>query len=192
MSARVSTEPPADAVAPVRHPQAPAPGERVLSHYRLCFGCGADHPTGLHLQVTAGEGVTANAEFTVTEHHQGAPGLAHGGLLAAAFDETLGSLNWLLRTPAVTARLETDFVRPVPVDSTLYIHAEVVGVVGRKIYTRAQGRLGAPDGPLAVTASALFLAVGLEHFSNNGRPADVDAARSAAVGGEVRSYEVNP
>jgi acyl-coenzyme A thioesterase PaaI-like protein len=192
MSARPSTEPPADAVQPVRHPQAPAPGERVLSHYPLCFGCGADHPTGLHIMVTAGHGVTTNAEFTVTEHHQGAPGLAHGGVLAAAFDEALGSLNWLLRTPAVTARLETDFVRPVPVDSTLHIHAEVVGVAGRKIYTRAQGRLGAPDGPLAVTASALFLAVGLEHFSRNGRPSDVEAARSAATGGGVRSYEVNP
>jgi acyl-coenzyme A thioesterase PaaI-like protein len=191
MSARVSTEPPVDAVAPVRHPQAPAPGEQVISHYQSCFGCGADHPTGLHIRVVAGQAVTVNAQFTVTEHHQGAPGLAHGGVLAAAFDEALGSLNWLLRTPAVTARLETDFIRPVPVDATVYIRAEVVGIAGRKIYTRAEGRLGAPDGPLAVTASALFVAVGLEHFASNGRPADVQAARTAGPG-QVRSYEVNP
>jgi acyl-coenzyme A thioesterase PaaI-like protein len=163
----------------------------VISHYRSCFGCGADHPAGLHILVVAGEAVTVNAEFTVTGHHQGAPGLAHGGVLAAAFDETLGSLNWLLRTPAVTARLETEFIRPVPVDATVYIRAEVVGVAGRKIYTRAEGRLGASDGPLAVTASALFVAVGLEHFTSNGRPADVQAARVAGPG-EVRSYEVNP
>ena len=136
--------------------------------------------------------MTADAEFTVTEHHQGAPGLAHGGLLAAAFDEALGSLNWLLRTPAVTARLETDFVRPVPVDSTLYIHAEVLAVADRKIYTRAQGRLGSVAGPVAVTAAALFVAVGLDHFSRYGRPADVEAAHAAAAGGQVRSYEVNP
>ena len=192
MPAHPSTEPPADAVPPVRHPQAPAPGERVLSHYGQCFGCGPDHPTGLHISVIAGDGVTADAEFTVAEHHQGAPGLAHGGVLAAAFDEALGSLNWLLRSPAVTARLETDFVRPVPVDSTLYIHAEVVAVSGRKVYTRAEGRLGSPHGPVAVTASALFLAVGLEHFTRHGRPADVEAARATAAGGQVRSYEVNP
>ena len=138
MNARPATEPPPGATAPPRHPQAPAPGERILSHYRQCFGCGVDHPTGLHMLVTAGDGLTATAQFTVTEHHQGAPGLAHGGLLAAAFDEALGSLNWLLRRPAVTARLETDFIRPVPVDSVLHIEARVVAVVGRKIYTGAQ------------------------------------------------------
>jgi acyl-coenzyme A thioesterase PaaI-like protein len=192
MSGRPSTDPPPGAVVPQRHPDAPAPGERVLSHYGQCFGCGVDHPTGLHILVLAGEGVTVRAEFTVTEHHQGAPGLAHGGLLAAAFDEALGSLNWLLRTPAVTARLETDFIRPVPVGSALLIEAEVTGVAGRKIYTRAQGRLGAPDGPLAVTAAALFVAVPLEHFTRYGRPAEVAAAGAARASGDVRAYEVNP
>ena len=192
MNARPATEPPPGATAPPRHPQAPAPGERILSHYRQCFGCGVDHPTGLHMLVTAGDGLTATAQFTVTEHHQGAPGLAHGGLLAAAFDEALGSLNWLLRRPAVTARLETDFIRPVPVDSVLHIEARVVAVVGRKIYTGAQGRLGAVDGPLAVAASALFIAVELEHFAANGRAIDVEAARLAAGTGEIRSYQVNP
>jgi acyl-coenzyme A thioesterase PaaI-like protein len=98
----------------------------------------------------------------------------------------------LLRSPAVTARLETDFIRPVPVGSSLFIHAEVVGVAGRKIYTRAKGRLGSPDGPLAVTAAALFVAVGLEHFAAHGRPQDVAAAQAVRGSGEVRSYEVNP
>ncbi|MEY2823137.1 MAG: hypothetical protein RLZZ485_773 [Actinomycetota bacterium] len=31
-------------------------------------------------------------QFVVTDQHQGAPGLAHGGLLALAFDEALGKL----------------------------------------------------------------------------------------------------
>ena len=57
--------------------------------------------------------------FTVTEHHQGAPGLAHGGVVAAAMDEAMGFLLWLLKTLAVTARIEVDFRRPVPVGSTL-------------------------------------------------------------------------
>ena len=57
------------------------------------------------------------SELTVTEHHQGAPGQAHGGLLATAFDETMGFLLWVVGRPAVTARLETDYVLPVPVGS---------------------------------------------------------------------------
>jgi acyl-coenzyme A thioesterase PaaI-like protein len=57
--------------------------------------------------------------FTVTEHHQGAPGLAHGGVTSAAVDEGMGYLLWLVGSPAVTARLEVDFRRPVPVGSGL-------------------------------------------------------------------------
>ena len=98
------------------------------------------------MHVTAGEGVSITGEFVVTADHQGAPGLAHGGLLTAAFDETLGMLMWLLRTPAVTARLETDFHLPVPVGSTLHIAAHASAVRGRKVFTEAVGRLGGPDG----------------------------------------------
>jgi acyl-coenzyme A thioesterase PaaI-like protein len=192
MSSRPSAELPAAAVAPVRHPLAPKVGEQIISHFEWCFGCGASHPTGLHMLVYAGEGVSNRAELSVTEHHQGAPGLAHGGLLAAALDETLGSLNWLLRQPAVTVRLETNFVRPVPVGSTLHLRGEVVGIEGRRVYMRAEGRLGAPDGEIAVTAAAVFVTVPLEHFTTYGRAAEVEAARSSAVHGQVRSYEVNP
>jgi acyl-coenzyme A thioesterase PaaI-like protein len=121
----------------------------------------------LHLVAHAGEGANLTAEFTVTHDHQGAPGLAHGGLLSLAFDEALGKLMWLIRSPAVTARLETDFLKPVPMGSTLHITAEISGQVGRKVYTRAEGRLGSPDGPLAVRAAALFVVVPMSHFLEN-------------------------
>jgi acyl-coenzyme A thioesterase PaaI-like protein len=145
------------------------------------------------MRVVAGEGVSVTAEFTVTPRHQGAPGLAHGGLLAAAFDETLGSLQWLLQVPSVTARLETDFLRPVPVGSTVYLEAHVVGRDERKIWSEAVGRLDGPDGPVVVTASALFVVVPLEHFADHGRAAEVSAARDDdRVRRTVRSFEVNP
>ena len=183
----------ADVSLPPRHPDAPAPGTQIPSHYAFCFGCGVDHSTGLHLQVTAGAGLTLTAQFTVTEHHQGAPGLAHGGLLSAAFDESMGALNWLIRVPAVTGRLEIDFRRPVPVDRTLTITAKVKGRSGRKLFTTAEGRLDSPDGPLAVTAAATFIAVGLEHFRSHGRPEDVaKAIANAKTGAVAREFEVNP
>lgn len=155
---------------------APAPGELLGAHYEHCFGCGGGQPHGLHLEARAGEGVTVTAEFTVKPAHQGAPGLAHGGVLATALDETLGSLNWLLRVIAVTGRLETDFVRPVPVDTVLYLEAEVTAVAGRKIYCTAVGRTGGPQGPVAVRADALFIEVKVDHFIDNGRPEEIQAA----------------
>jgi acyl-coenzyme A thioesterase PaaI-like protein len=182
-----------DARPPERHPEAPAPGELLGPHYDQCFGCGGGQDHGLHLAARAGEGVSVTAEFTVKAAHQGAPGLAHGGVLATALDETLGSLNWMLRTIAVTGRLETDFLRPVPVDSTLYLDAEVTGVAGRKIFSRATGRIGAPDGPVAVRAEAVFIEVKVDHFVKNGRPEEIRAAMADPDQvRRARAFEVNP
>jgi hypothetical protein len=120
-----STTAPEGSPIPERHAQAPVAGSKIPSHFGHCFGCGELHPTGLHLVAYAGSGLDITAEFTVNENHQGAPGLAHGGLLSLAFDEALGKLMWLLRAPAVTGRLETDFIKPVPMGSTLHITAEI-------------------------------------------------------------------
>jgi acyl-coenzyme A thioesterase PaaI-like protein len=185
--------PPAGAAAPVRHADAPAPGEILGPHYEHCFGCGAAAPHGLRLSTRAGEGVTVTAEFTVGTAHQGAPGLAHGGVLAAALDETLGSLNWLLRVIAVTARLHTDFVRPVPVGAVLHLDAEVTAVHGRKIFCTATGRLGGPQGAVAVRADALFVEVKVDHFVDNGHEDEIRAAMADPDQvRRARAFEVNP
>lgn len=190
---RTSLTPPADAVAPVRHPEAPAPGEAIGSHYDHCFGCGDAQPHGLHLQARAGEGVNVTAEFVVKAAHQGAPGLAHGGVLTTALDETLGSLNWMMHVISVTGRLETDFLRPVPVDTTLCLEARVTAVSGRKIYCSATGRIGGPDGPVAVRADGLFIEVKVEHFIDNGRSEEIEAAMADPDQvRRARAFEVNP
>jgi hypothetical protein len=60
----------------------------------------------------------------------------------------------------------------VPVGSTLVIDSECLGVERRKVYVRGEGRLDAPDGPVAVRAAGLFVTVGLEHFTRHARPGD--------------------
>ncbi|MDO8645631.1 MAG: PaaI family thioesterase [Candidatus Planktophila sp.] len=167
MSRIPSTKAPEGAQIPERHPKAPPIGSKIPSHFGHCFGCGDLHPTGLHLVAYAGDGLDITAQFTITENHQGAPGLAHGGVLSLALDEALGKLMWLLRAPAVTARLETDFLKPVPMGSTLHISAQITGQVNRKVYTMAEGRLNSPDGPLVVRAAALYVIVSMDHFLNN-------------------------
>ena len=162
-----STVAPEGSSIPERHPKAPVAGTKIPSHFGHCFGCGELHPTGLHLVAYAGEGLEVTAQFTVTENHQGAPGLAHGGLLSLAFDEALGKLMWLLRAPAVTGRLETDFIKPVPMGSILHISAQITGQMNRKVYTSAIGRLNSPDGEIAVRAAALYIIVPMDHFMNN-------------------------
>lgn len=177
---------------PVAHPDAPGKGTTLNEHYAECFGCGDRQEAGLHMRSIVGDPLTVRSQFMVTAAHQGAPGLAHGGLLACAFDEALGStVGNLLRKPAVTGKLETDFVRPVPVGSTLYIVATLDGLAGRKIYVSADGRLDAEDGPVAVRARALFVVVGYEHFATHG-----DSQAIEKIGGTEAArrdgWDINP
>lgn len=187
------TVPPADAREPVRHPEAPEPGARLGSHYEYCFGCGSGQPHGLQMDIRAGEGVSVTAEFTVREAHQGAPGLAHGGVLAAALDETMGSLSWLLRSIVVTGHLETDYLRPVPVGTELHLSAQCTAEHGRKVFITGQARAGSPQGPVAVRARALFVRVDTEHFTRHGRRQEIDAVISDPDRLKAaRAFEVNP
>jgi acyl-coenzyme A thioesterase PaaI-like protein len=176
---------PAPALRPAAHPDAPLPGTPISSHNPHCYACG-DARGGLRLTFTAAPDLSLTSAFTVTSDHQGAPGLAHGGVLSAVFDEALGVLQVYFREPAVTASLTTQYRRPVPVGSTLHIRAWVDRREGRKLWLCAVGHLDAPDGPVAVEASGLFLVVPHEHFEQ-GRPSDVAAAR-----GEPGVREVNP
>jgi acyl-coenzyme A thioesterase PaaI-like protein len=141
----------------------PEEGLRPLpSHYDRCFGCGRDHPTGLHLEMSGDdEALRVVGSFVVTEHHQGAPGLAHGGAISAAVDEGMGYLLWLVQSPAVTAHLKVDYRRPVPVGSRLELEGHIDRTRGRKIYASMVGRI---DGKVAVEARAIYVKVRVEHF----------------------------
>lgn len=166
-----ATTPGPDAVTPVRHPRALPAGSLIPAHYRNCFGCGPDHGCGLHLTTTVGPDLEIRAEVALTADHQGAAGLAHGGLLAAIADEAMGSLHWLLLVPAVTARLEVDYVAPVLIGSQLILRARITGQDGRKVYGAA---VIAVNGRVVLRASGLFVQVPTSHFRGFDSTQDAD------------------
>ncbi|MFI6514221.1 PaaI family thioesterase [Spirillospora sp. NPDC050679] len=161
------TTPPPHAAAPEAVGLDPRLTSPALAGYDGCFGCGGQSASGLRIKRTGQRDGVATAEYTVRREHQGAPGLAHGGVLTTAMDEMLGTAAWLLGKRYVTGRLETDFLAPVPVGVTLYLRGWCTGVDGRKAYLESEGRVGAPDGPVAVRAAALFVEVPEEHFVKN-------------------------
>ncbi|MGW7276316.1 PaaI family thioesterase [Streptomyces sp. NPDC054864] len=144
-----------------------------------CFGCGPDVPAGLGLHVTDTDGQGITAELTLADVHQGAPGIAHGGIVAAVLDEATSLAVWhVLNRPNVTGRLEIQFLAPVPLGRPLRLRATCTAVHGRKAYVTAELRPGGPDGPLAATAAAVYVAVPADHFGTAPAPADADAACS--------------
>lgn len=193
MARVASSTPPEDAVIPTPHANAPAPGTALPMHYAYCIGCGDKVPNGLRMTHVAGEGVRIISQFTVGEGHQGAPGLAHGGLLTLAFDEALGALNYLLGTSAVTARLDMEFLQPVPVGSVLEIRSEITGISGRKIYKAAEGVILGGDGSAVLKAKALFIEVPVSHFTTYGSPEVLARlAQDPTVQYNAAAAQVNP
>ena len=76
----------------------------------------------------------------------------------------------------MTARLETDFRRPVPSRlDPVHPFARADAVRGRKIYCSAEGRLERPGRAAGVSPRGRrFVQVKLDHFTTHGRPEEIE------------------
>lgn len=120
--------------------------DRALRHHDLCFGCGQANLFGLQLELErAGAGVAGR--FFVKQDHQGPPGYAHGGVIAAALDEAMALLLHDEGIHAVTRGMELELTAPAPVGSYVAVRAELVRRDGRSIALRAAAEGDA--GPVA-------------------------------------------
>jgi len=111
-------------------------------------------------------------EVTFGPVHEGAPGFAHGGAVAAALDDALGMLLVRLRRPAVTRRLEVDYLRPAFLKRRYELVAACESVQGRKLWLTAELREG---DHVVASARALFVCVEPEHFLQSEQGGDLAA-----------------
>jgi len=134
-------------------------------HYPFCWGCsvGTD---GLGFEWRF-EGDTLHAEHVVREQFQGAPGMAHGGIVAALLDEACGQAARPLVSPGVTSRLEVRYLAPVPVEELLKISAQVVERGERRV--RAEASILDRDGLVLAHAQAGVVLVRPVHFLSTER-----------------------
>ncbi len=121
---------------------------------RWCFGCGDANPEGLGIEFQI-DGSGVRGEFQARQAHQGYPGMAHGGIAAAAIDEAMGWAMYAAGAWAMTARLEVKYRQPLPLGEPLEVSAEVVRDRGR--WLEAQGRLRLLGGPLVAEGKAVFM-----------------------------------
>ena len=128
--------------------------EKASSSRRWCYGCGEDNPEGLRIAFRV-DGRCAVGQFTPREVHQGYPGLAHGGVAAAALDEAMGWAIYGAGAWAVTARMEVRYRRPLPLGQELVVSAEVTRSRGR--WLEVKGEIRAPSGELLAESKGVFL-----------------------------------
>jgi acyl-coenzyme A thioesterase PaaI-like protein len=178
---------PDELVPAIRSPKAPPPGESVRAHNPMCFGCGEQSESGLHVVAIAGEGTNATVRMQVAKRFEGGPGTIHGGILSTAFDEAMGLTHYIVGEVAVTAHLEIDFATPIPLGSELRIEAETVGTVRRKLYSRAVAYLGDGTEPVAAAHAIFVIIKPLEHYKDSFAVSGAAEFYSEAVARKERS-----
>lgn len=100
-------------------------------------------------------------EVTFGPAFEGAPGICHGGFVAAVLDEALGMASALSGRACMTAELTTTYRQHTPIAAPLRIEARLDSVDGRKVLT--SGEVYAGETAL-VTAKGFFIAVDAEKF----------------------------
>ncbi len=122
---------------------------------------GSANPLGIGLRIRR-EDDEAVGTIELAAGWEGAPGRAHGGIVAACVDETIGGLLPIIGTMAFTAKLDLRYKAPCPLATPLEFRANLARRDGRKLHIECTGT--SPEGRF-VEATALFITVELDHLA---------------------------
>ncbi|WP_200940128.1 PaaI family thioesterase [Aeromicrobium sp. Root495] len=143
-------------------------GQVLPPHSLNCAGCGPDNPSGLGMQVIrTANGVESTHSFG--DGQVGAPGIAHGGAVALAFDDLFGFALYTVGTLAVTRSLTVEYQAPFRLYQPYKFNAEVVERTGRRLLLHADAwdsagrKAGSADATFVVVESAHFAAAPPDH-----------------------------
>src|SRR5919197_6535985 len=125
-----------------------------LRHHDLCFGCGQANLFGLQLELERRPEGGVAGRFFVKQDHQGPPGYAHGGVIAAALDEAMALLLHGEGRYTLTGSLAVELKAPAPVGTFVELEADVEAVEGRTVRLAATA---SGDGAVLATARGLFV-----------------------------------
>jgi acyl-coenzyme A thioesterase PaaI-like protein len=135
----------------------------------LCPGCvrTGSCQIGMLSQIVEGNGNSV-AEIACPGHFQGGPGVAFGGWVAMAFDHVFGAIPMKLGVGGLTVSLSVEYLKPVPVEVPMTLHAQAEDRVGRR--WKFTGQLLLPDGTAAATARSELVEPAADHFDRYRRP----------------------
>ena len=129
--------------------------QQNVSHQ--CIVCGLYNDASLRTQFLETEDGVLIGVPSVQEKHQSYPNRMHGGIIAALLDEVIGRAVQIAEpdTWGVTGSLETRYIKPVPLDSQIY----VVGKI-----TRSVSRLFEGEGKIYLAETGELLALGTAKY----------------------------
>jgi acyl-coenzyme A thioesterase PaaI-like protein len=127
---------------------------------------GTDNPASVDIDVAFEPGEVV-AHVVLRRAFEGAPGRAHGGIVAAAFDDVTGFVIGMLQEPAFTGELTVRYVAPVPIEKPLVMRARLTGRERRKLFIEAEAHHG---DQLVATCKAIYITVDPALFAGSPDP----------------------
>jgi acyl-coenzyme A thioesterase PaaI-like protein len=125
-----------------------------------CVISGQANPMGVAARLWR-EGDEAVLSTVLGPAFEGAPGRAHGGIVAALIDETMGLVLSISGQPAYIGRLAVTYRAPAPLGVELEVRGRLSARQGRKLTITAELRHG---GEVIAEAEGLFIAVDPDSF----------------------------
>lgn len=122
---------------------------------------GKANPLGLAADMTR-DGDVAVLRATLGPAFEGAPGRAHGGVMAALIDEVMGFVLSINATAAYTGRLTVTYRAPTPLGVEIELRAKLHSHHGRKLRIEADAHHGTAH---IAHGEGLFIAVDPERFA---------------------------
>lgn len=112
-----------------------------LPHSSGCFLCGDENPAGIRTRFFV-EGNEVCGRIVLPRHVNGYRGVAHGGVVAALLDETMGwaaTVFGKTQLMYVTGEITVKYATPVPVGEEIEVRSRMVEDAGRLAY--CEGRI---------------------------------------------------
>src|SRR4051795_12266553 len=133
-----------------------APEGSKIGTFPDCVVSGDANPMGLDIQFFR-EGQEAVSRVVLGPAFEGAPNRAHGGVVAAVFDDLMGFVLTIHESPAYTAELTVRYRQPTPVNEEIEFRARLVDRKGRRLHIEAEAVDAHGTGKKIAEATALFI-----------------------------------
>jgi uncharacterized protein (TIGR00369 family) len=124
-----------------------------------CFGCGGANESGMKLTFELDhEARRTTGKFVLGSRYAGGAGFAHGGVIAVVLDEAMGKISKLTDERAVTAEMNIEYRKPVPVDAEITVVGWQEGERGRNRFRI--GEIYDAQGNLLARGQGRFVVIG--------------------------------
>lgn len=138
-------------------------GDVLPRHGARCFGCGPENPAGFGLFAVAAPGGGVRVDYSFGDRFVGAPGLVHGGALAAILDDVYGMVMVRELIPGVTIDLAVSYRKPIHLGVPVVMTGRLLDRDERDVHLEATIE---QHERVKVTSTATFRVLAPERIAN--------------------------